>query len=129
MAILICFALKEEAAPFRKIAAGKTGITILLTGIGRQNGRRRAAFRPLRHRNASAETLAVRVGGTKAASTPRSASVALGVNFQPEFRNRKPALVAICRALAKNPHSLKGSQRSWPIRTLRLAMASAASPA
>jgi adenosylhomocysteine nucleosidase len=35
--ILICFALKEEAAPFRKIAAGKTGITILLTGIGRQN--------------------------------------------------------------------------------------------
>ena len=34
---LICFALKEEAAPFRKIAAGKTGITILLTGIGRQN--------------------------------------------------------------------------------------------
>src|SRR5450755_2038522 len=35
--ILICFALKEEAAPFRKIAVGKTGITILLTGIGRQN--------------------------------------------------------------------------------------------
>ncbi len=37
MHTLICFALKEEAAPFRKIAAGKTGITILLTGIGRQN--------------------------------------------------------------------------------------------
>jgi len=37
MFTLICFALKEEAAPFRKIAAGKTGITILLTGIGRQN--------------------------------------------------------------------------------------------
>src|SRR5476651_955945 len=35
--LLICFALKEEAAPFRKIAAGKTGITILLTGIGHQN--------------------------------------------------------------------------------------------
>src|ERR1035437_7498584 len=34
---LICFALKEEAAPFRKIAAGKAGISILLTGIGRQN--------------------------------------------------------------------------------------------
>ena len=34
---LICFALKEEAAPFRKIAAGKSGITILLTGIRRQN--------------------------------------------------------------------------------------------
>jgi adenosylhomocysteine nucleosidase len=35
--IIVCFALKEESAPFRKIAAGKTGITILLTGIGRQN--------------------------------------------------------------------------------------------
>jgi adenosylhomocysteine nucleosidase len=34
---LICFALKEEAAPFQKIAAGKAGISILLTGIGRQN--------------------------------------------------------------------------------------------
>jgi adenosylhomocysteine nucleosidase len=34
---LICFALKEEAAPFRKIPAGKAGISILLTGIGRQN--------------------------------------------------------------------------------------------
>jgi adenosylhomocysteine nucleosidase len=37
MTTLICFALKEEAAPFRKIAAGKSGITILLTGVGRQN--------------------------------------------------------------------------------------------
>jgi hypothetical protein len=26
MSTLICFALKEEAAPFRKIAAGGTGI-------------------------------------------------------------------------------------------------------
>jgi adenosylhomocysteine nucleosidase len=37
MSVLICFALKEEAAPFRKIAARKSGISILLTGIGRQN--------------------------------------------------------------------------------------------
>jgi adenosylhomocysteine nucleosidase len=39
---LVCFALKEEAAPFRKIAAGiglRGGhhVSILLTGIGRQN--------------------------------------------------------------------------------------------
>ena len=34
---LICFALKEEAAPFRKIARAKAGISILITGIGRQN--------------------------------------------------------------------------------------------
>jgi adenosylhomocysteine nucleosidase len=37
MSTLICFALKEEAAPFRKIAAGKSGISILLTGIGCAN--------------------------------------------------------------------------------------------
>jgi adenosylhomocysteine nucleosidase len=37
MSTLICFALKEEAAPFRKITAGKSGISILLTGIGHAN--------------------------------------------------------------------------------------------
>ena len=42
MSNFTCFALKEAAAPFRKIAAGKAatapaGISILLTGIGRQN--------------------------------------------------------------------------------------------
>jgi len=35
--VLVCFALKEEAAPFRKIAADKFGISILVTGIGRRN--------------------------------------------------------------------------------------------
>ena len=35
--ILICFALKEEAAPFQKLVANKPDITILLTGIGRKN--------------------------------------------------------------------------------------------
>jgi len=35
--ILICFALKEEAAPFRKIAAEKSDVSILVVGIGRQN--------------------------------------------------------------------------------------------
>jgi adenosylhomocysteine nucleosidase len=37
MSFLICFALKEEAAPFRKIAAGKPDTSILIVGIGRQN--------------------------------------------------------------------------------------------
>jgi adenosylhomocysteine nucleosidase len=37
MSVLICFALKEEAAPFRKIAAGKPDVSILIVGIGRQN--------------------------------------------------------------------------------------------
>ena len=35
--MLICFALKEEAAPFQKMVAGKSGISVLITGIGRKN--------------------------------------------------------------------------------------------
>ena len=34
---LICFALKEEAAPFRKIVTGRSDISILVVGIGRAN--------------------------------------------------------------------------------------------
>jgi len=34
--LLICFALKEEAAPFQKVATAQAA-SILLTGIGRQN--------------------------------------------------------------------------------------------
>lgn len=38
--ILVCFALKEEAAPFRKLIAGRTDMAILVTGIGRANSER-----------------------------------------------------------------------------------------
>ena len=34
---LVCFALKEEAAPFRKTAAGRLDVSICITGIGRKN--------------------------------------------------------------------------------------------
>lgn len=34
---LVCFALHEEAAPFRKMAVEMTDVAILITGIGRQN--------------------------------------------------------------------------------------------
>ena len=37
MHVLVCFALKEEAVAFRKIAAGKAGVAMLMVGIGRQN--------------------------------------------------------------------------------------------
>jgi len=37
MAALICFALKEEAAPFHQVAAGKPGIFTIITGMGCQN--------------------------------------------------------------------------------------------
>jgi adenosylhomocysteine nucleosidase len=40
MHLLVCFALKEEAAPFRKIAAGKSAISILVTGMGHRNATR-----------------------------------------------------------------------------------------
>jgi len=35
--ILICFALKEEAAPFHRVAARHPGVVTLIVGIGRQN--------------------------------------------------------------------------------------------
>jgi len=35
--ILVCFALKEESVPFQKIAEVKSDVSILLTGIGREN--------------------------------------------------------------------------------------------
>lgn len=37
MSSLVCFALKEEAAPFRKAAAERPDISIIFTGIGKQN--------------------------------------------------------------------------------------------
>jgi adenosylhomocysteine nucleosidase len=40
--IAFFFALKEEAAPFRKFCVGKPGVTICLTGIGRKNAKQSA---------------------------------------------------------------------------------------
>ncbi len=37
---LVCFALKEEAGAFRKLAGGREDISILVTGIGRKNSER-----------------------------------------------------------------------------------------
>ena len=37
MPTLICFALKEEAAPFHKIAAQRPGVFTIIVGIGRAN--------------------------------------------------------------------------------------------
>lgn len=37
MAVLVCFALKEEAAAFHKIAAGRSDVIVLVVGIGRRN--------------------------------------------------------------------------------------------
>jgi len=35
--MLICFALEKEAAPFRRLASAKPGVSILITGIGRES--------------------------------------------------------------------------------------------
>ena len=37
MPTLVCFALKEEAAPFHKIAARHPGVVTIIVGIGHQN--------------------------------------------------------------------------------------------
>jgi adenosylhomocysteine nucleosidase len=38
--ILVCFAVKEEAAFFQKTSAARSGVRVLLTGIGRRNAER-----------------------------------------------------------------------------------------
>jgi adenosylhomocysteine nucleosidase len=84
MSTLICFALKEEAAPFRKIAAGKTGITILLTGIGRQN-----AEKSLREFLGSAPAPGAAVDASSTAAND-------GASFATREGARAPQLVLTC---------------------------------
>jgi nucleoside phosphorylase len=38
--VLVCFALKEEAGSFQKLARKRTDVSILITGIGKKNSRR-----------------------------------------------------------------------------------------
>lgn len=38
--ILVCFAVKEEAAPFRRLVKGREDIAIVVSGIGRDNAER-----------------------------------------------------------------------------------------
>lgn len=40
---LVCFALKEEAGPFRRATASRDNVSILLTGIGQKNATRAVA--------------------------------------------------------------------------------------
>ena len=41
--ILVCFAVKEEAAPFRRLVEGREDIAIVVSGIGRDNAERAMA--------------------------------------------------------------------------------------
>lgn len=36
---LVCFALEAEASPFRRALADRTGVSVLITGIGQENAR------------------------------------------------------------------------------------------
>ncbi len=38
--VLVCFAVKEEAAPFRRLSVGRPNTRILITGMGRRNAER-----------------------------------------------------------------------------------------
>ena len=52
---LVCFALEEEAAPFRKLATKIPDITILITGIGAKNAE--AAVRKFFEKNLPKQVL------------------------------------------------------------------------
>ena len=74
MSVLVCFALKEEAAPFRKIAGGLRNshqVSILLTGIGRRN-----AGKSLRELLESAATSGAAVDASSSAAANNGASFA-----------------------------------------------------
>ena len=70
---LVCFAMKEEAGPFRKIVAEKSGVSILIVGIGRQN-----AEKSIRDFLAGADGAA---GQTRPSETPRSPALVLACGF------------------------------------------------
>jgi adenosylhomocysteine nucleosidase len=68
---LVCFAMKEEAGPFRKIVAEKSGVSILIVGIGRQNAEKSI-------RNFLAGGAA---GQTRPSETPRPPALVLACGF------------------------------------------------
>ena len=47
---LVCFALKEEAGPFRRLVAGRADIAVVVTGVGRNNAERVASAELNRYR-------------------------------------------------------------------------------
>ena len=48
--ILVCFAMPEEAHPFRRLAAGHADLEILLTGVGQKNAERALRASLARHK-------------------------------------------------------------------------------
>jgi hypothetical protein len=70
---LVCFALKEEVGPFRKIVAEKSGVSILIVGIGRQN-----AEKSIRDFLTGADGAA---GQTRTSGIPRPPALVLTCGF------------------------------------------------
>jgi adenosylhomocysteine nucleosidase len=93
MTTLVCFALKEEASPFQKLAAGRSGVDVLLVGIGRAN-----AERALRQRLAGERPDQVFTCGFAGALNPELKLAE--VIFEPPPDATREALATACRLTA-----------------------------
>jgi adenosylhomocysteine nucleosidase len=79
---LVCFAIPEEAAPFRRLAAGRVRTRILLTGVGKRNAER--ALRDYLERNTPARVLSCGfAGGLDPQLTP--GMIVFAADGQPEL--------------------------------------------
>jgi len=86
---LICFAVKEEARPFRRYAKDASAVQVLVTGMGRRNAAR--AFENfLANRNPSTVITAGYAGGLNPALTPGTVLFSLSNDFR-ELQNRLEA--------------------------------------
>ncbi len=78
--VLICFAVKEEASPFRPLVANRPDIRILVTGMGAQNTRNAFAAALAEGKPSTVITCGY-AGGLNPALAPESLVLSVDTNF------------------------------------------------